>query len=221
LKREGFPPLILALTGPIAAGKNAASDILAGRGFACIDADVLVHSVIEEQKDTILDAFLPLAEQRGVEILRDGRIDRRALGNILFDNPAALAMQESIVHPQVEKKIEAFLAEHTDEPRAINATVLYKTPDMLARCACVLYIDAPKILRFFRIKRRNRLKNTHIMQRIRSQSRLFSQYKSLNADIYRVWNIGSLKALETKIDAFLKIWEKRGYPIWNKKEFYG
>jgi dephospho-CoA kinase len=213
--------LIIALTGPIAAGKNAAADILSRRGFACIDADVLVHAIIDEQQEKILEAFLPLARERGVEILADGKIDRKALGSILFNNPEALALQERIVHPEVGKKIDEFLAAHTDAPAVINATVLYKTPDFLQRCACILYVDAPKITRFFRVKRRNHLKNRQIIQRIHSQAGIFSQYKKSTADIYKVWNIGDLNALEKKIDYFLTECEKRGYGKWNKKDFYG
>jgi dephospho-CoA kinase len=218
---QGQPQLIIALTGPIAAGKNAAADILAQRGFACIDADELVHAIIDEQQEKILEAFLPLARERGVEILADGKIDRKALGDILFNNPEALARQESIVHPEVGKKIDEFLSAHRDAPAVINATVLYKRPQFLRRCACILYVDAPKITRFFRVKRRNRLKNTQIMQRIHSQAGIFSQYKKSHADIYRVWNIGDLNALEKKIDYFLTVCEKRGYGKWNKNEYCG
>ena len=212
---------ILALTGPIAAGKNAASAILEKRGFACIDDDKLVHQIIDEQRGAILAAFKSMAEARGIQLLKDGAIDRAALGGLLFDNPRALAVQESIVHPAVTQKNEAFLLEHQNRPCVINATVLHKTPLMLARCASVLYIDAPKITRFLRIKRRNRFAAAHILQRIRSQSGLFSQYKSVCADIHRVWNIGDLNALERKIDGFLKLFEKRGYRIWTKDEFCG
>jgi dephospho-CoA kinase len=212
---------VLALTGPIAAGKNAASDILQKRGFACIDDDKLVHQIIDEKRASILEAFGGMAKEKGIQLLKDNVIDRAALGSLLFNNPRALAAQEAIVHPAVSQKNEAFLLAHQNQPCAINATVLYKTPRILTRCACVLYIDAPKITRFLRIKQRNRFSNAHIRQRIRSQSGLFSQYKSVCADIHRVWNIGDLNALERKIDGFLKLCEKRGYQIWNKNEFYG
>jgi dephospho-CoA kinase len=212
---------VLALTGPIAAGKNAACDALARRGFACIDADVLVHEIIEERRDQIAAAFSPLARERGVEILKDGRIDRKALGSVLFCNPDALALQESIVHPGVREKTLEFLAAHRNQPCAVNATVLYKTGELLKRCACVLYIDAPGITRFFRVRRRNRLKSSQILQRIRSQSGLFSQYKSADADIFKVWNVGDLRTLDRKIGDFLTQCEKRGYRIWNNNEFYG
>jgi dephospho-CoA kinase len=212
---------VIALTGPIAAGKNAAGDVLQNRGFACIDADEVVHGIIEEQQQKIIDTFLPLALQRQVHILKDGKIDRKALGSILFNNPAALAQQEAIIHPEVRKKVDEFLNMHKNSPAVINATVLYKTPFLLSKCACILFVDAPKITRFFRVKRRNRLKNRQIIQRIQSQSGIFSQYKKTDADIYRVWNIGNLHALEKKIDQFLSVCEKRGYGIWNKNEYYG
>ncbi|MDR1785422.1 MAG: dephospho-CoA kinase [Spirochaetaceae bacterium] len=213
--------VLFALTGPIAAGKNAASDILARHGFACIDADALVHVIIEEKKEEILSAFLPLAREGGVELLREGKIDRRALGSVLFKNPQALAAQEAIVHPEVSRKTGEFIAANGDKPVVINATVLYKTPDLLGRCCCVLFVDAPKITRFFRIRRRNGLPARQILERIRSQNAIFSQYMKSHADIYRVWNSGSLSALEKKIGIFLAGCEEKGYLQWKKSGFYG
>jgi dephospho-CoA kinase len=212
---------VIALTGPIAAGKNAAAGILEKRGFAAIDADALVHGIIEEKKGEILAAFQPLAREQGVELLRDGKIDRAALGGVLFGNPEALRTQEAIVHPEVIRKTREFIAENFPAPVAVNATVLYKAPEFLRECECVLFIDAPKIIRFFRVRRRNGFPARHIIQRIRSQEKIFSQYSSVHADIYRVWNIGSLPDLEKKIDVFLRERGKKGQTRWTKSEYSG
>ena len=56
--------LILAVTGSMAAGKNYVSNLLEKKGFLAIDADKCVHQAIEEAKDQILEAFLPIAKEK-------------------------------------------------------------------------------------------------------------------------------------------------------------
>jgi dephospho-CoA kinase len=211
---------IIGVVGPIAAGKNAAAGILEKRGFAVIDADALVHRIIDEKQQQILDAFSPIADKKGVRLLIDGKIDRRALGAILFNDDVALKKHEEIIHPEVSRIFEAFIAEHSGLPVALNATLLYKVP-LYAQCQAVLYVDSPRILRYFRIKKRNKLKTKEIFARFRSQSHIFSQYYAKNADMYRVWNIGTLGGLEKKIDRFLRYCDKKGYEIWNKNNHCG
>jgi dephospho-CoA kinase len=186
---------VLCLTGPIAAGKNAAASILEKRGFAVIDADAVVHRIIEEKQKEIAAAF--------------GTTDRKALGALLFAHPELLKKQEDILYPAVTAELEAFIASHQDVPVALNVTLLYKVP-LIKKVDAVLFVDAPRIVRFFRIKRRNHLKAAEIFARFRAQAKIFSHYSDVSADIYRVWNTGSLATLEENIDRFLKKWEAKG-----------
>jgi dephospho-CoA kinase len=211
---------VLGVVGPIAAGKNAVAGILEKRGFAVIDADAFVHRIIDEKQEQILEAFLPIAVEKGVNLLIDGKINRGALGKILFADETALKKQEAIVHPEVNRLFEQFIAENAGRPVALNATLLHKVP-LFGQCQAVLYVDAPLLQRYFRIKKRNNLKTTEIFARFRSQSHIFSQYSEKNADMYRVWNIGNLGSLEKKIDRFLRRCEEKGYEIWNKNSHFG
>jgi dephospho-CoA kinase len=211
---------VLGVVGPIAAGKNAVAGILEKRGFAVIDADALVRCIIDEKQEQILEAFSPIAGEKGVNLLNDGKINRLALGKILFADENALKKQEAIIHPEVNRQFEQFIAESAGQPVALNATLLHKVP-VFEQCRVILYVDAPRIQRYFRIKKRNKLKSTEIFARFRSQSHIFSQYSAKSADIYRVWNIGNLGSLEKKIDFFLRHCEEKGYEIWNKNNHYG
>ncbi|WP_162504795.1 dephospho-CoA kinase, partial [Treponema endosymbiont of Eucomonympha sp.] len=149
------------------------------------------------------------------------RPPRKALGSLLFKSPALLARQEALVHPETERLIAEFIAEHPDRHVAINAAVLCKTA-LMACCPLVLYVDASRIVRFFRVRRRDRLPARRILERFRAQRYIRSQYKRANADIYTIWNNGSFARLEQKVDDFLRYCEKRGYVIWKKEsEHYG
>jgi len=99
-------PVRIGLTGPIGCGKSTVAGLLASRGAIVIDADRLARDVTEPGEPA-LDA---IADRFGRELIgSDGRLDRAALGRIVFDDPAALADLEAIVHPAVRPRILAAL----------------------------------------------------------------------------------------------------------------
>lgn len=196
--------LILAVTGSMAAGKNYVSSLLEKKGFLAIDADKCVHQAIEEAKNQILEAFLPIAKEKNIQIQNpDGTINRKNLGSILFSDEKLLQKQESIVHPKVNEIFNRFIDENPEKNIVLNATVLYKTP-VINRCDAIIFVKAPIITRFFRAKRRDNLPSREIFKRFASQFKIFAKYKFLKSDIYIIWNIGKSNKLKKKLDKILK-----------------
>ncbi len=204
--------LIIALTGPMAAGKNAASDILEDEGFFCIDADTLVHKAIDHKKEVILHTFSPIAEQKNIRLLNDdGTIHRRNLGSLVFSDPELLAKQEGIIHPEIDHILNNYIDKYPEESIVINATVLYKTP-IIKRCSFILFISAPLFIRFFRVLRRDSMPFLQILKRFFAQKHIFAKYRSLNADMYIVRNFGSRNSLKKKILNIVQVYLcSRGY----------
>ncbi len=169
-------PVIIALTGPMAAGKNYVCSKLEEEGWSAIDADLLVHDAIEIARDRIIDTFTPYAKEHNIKISRDdGSVDRKALGQLLFAIPELLKIQESIVYPIITKWIDDFIAAH--EKVIINATVLYKTPDLLSRCEKILFVTAPFFTRLRRARKRDHLPYLQLFRRFYSQRNLLKQYQ--------------------------------------------
>jgi len=99
-------PLRIGLTGPIGCGKSTVAAHLASRGAIVIDADRLAREVTEPGEP----ALTAIADRFGSEVIgADGRLDRPALGRIVFGDAAALADLEAIVHPAVRPRILAAL----------------------------------------------------------------------------------------------------------------
>lgn len=191
--------LIIALTGPMAAGKNTASDILEELGFFCIDADTLVHKAIENKKADIVSAFAGIAGEKNISIVNsDGTINRRNLGSIVFSSSGLLATQEGIIHPEVNRILNEEIDAHPEQSIVINATVLYKTP-VIQRCSFILYVTSPCIIRFFRVIKRDSISILQIFKRFYAQKHIFAKYRSIDADMYIVRNIGSRNSLKQKI----------------------
>jgi len=100
--------LIVGLTGNIATGKSAVMRLAADRGALAIDADQIVHELMDG--DTHMQAAIGVAF--GPEVRRaDGRIDRQALADIVFNDPQALADLEAMVHPAVRQELARRVSE--------------------------------------------------------------------------------------------------------------
>lgn len=113
--------LIIGLTGNIATGKSAVMRLAAARGALTIDADKIVHEIMDE--DTEMQAALAVAF--GPEVRReDGRINRDALGRIVFNDPQALQDLEAMIHPAVRRKIAGRIQESTANIVVIEAIKL-------------------------------------------------------------------------------------------------
>ena len=178
---------VIAVTGPMAAGKNYICSKMKEEGWASVDADLLVHDAIELVKDKILQTFIPYAEQQNIKLTNeDGSIDRRALGRLLFSFPELLAIQESIVYPIITKQIDNFINGH--DKTIINATVLYKTPELLSRCQKILFVTAPLFTRLRRARRRDHLSYLQIFRRFHAQRHLLKEYQKTNLPLEIIKN---------------------------------
>ncbi len=103
--------LIVGLTGNIATGKSAIMQLAADFGALTIDADKIVHELMDHDPD--VQAAVAVAF--GPEVRREnGRINRKALGQIVFSDPAALRDLEAMIHPAVR----AVLADRISQSEA-------------------------------------------------------------------------------------------------------
>lgn len=178
---------VIAVTGPMAAGKNYICSQMESQGWSAVDADLLVHDAIELVKERILKTFIPYAEQQNIRLTKeDGSIDRRALGSLLFSFPELLEVQESIVYPIITQQINEFI--NTHEKTIINATVLYKTPELLARCEKIIFVTAPFFTRLRRAHSRDHLSFRQIFRRFHAQRNLLSEYQKSGIPIEIIKN---------------------------------
>lgn len=196
--------MILCVTGPMAAGKNAVCRILEERGFIALDADKQVHGAIEKAAPEIIKTFSNEAKAQNITLTdENGRINRRELGRLLFNRPDLLSKQESIVYPVIIEETKNFIQKQqelkSDADIILNATVLYKTPELLRLCKYIIYVDAPKITRIVRALKRDRMPLRQILSRFATQKGLFSEYKKTGVPIIKITNAGSEKKLKSAI----------------------
>ena len=198
--------MILCVTGPMAAGKNAVCRILEERGFIALDADRQVHGAIEKAAPEIIKTFSNEAKAQNITLTdENGRINRRELGRLLFTSKELLSKQESIVYPIIIEETKRFIQKQQEQKKEadiiLNATVLYKTPELLRLCKYIIYVDAPKITRIVRALKRDRMPLRQILSRFASQKNLFSEYKKTGVPIIKITNAGSEKKLKSAIES--------------------
>ena len=97
---------VIGLTGGIGCGKSLAAQYFAELGALVIDADQLARAAIERGSD----GFDEVVALFGDSILKDGNIDRRVLGELIFKDPIAKTKLENIIHPFVRREFEEAVA---------------------------------------------------------------------------------------------------------------
>lgn len=115
------PPFLIGLTGNIATGKSTVARMLADLGARVIDADRVAHHVIRAGTEV----YAKVVEAFGPEIVGENdQIDRDRLGEIVFQDPEALARLEAIVHPAVLEEVAQRLASARERVAVVEAIKL-------------------------------------------------------------------------------------------------
>ena len=95
--------VVIGLTGGIGSGKSTVASLLADMGAQILDTDKLGHEVYLPETPgwhEVVDAF-------GKKILRpDGTVDRKKLGQVVFNRSEALARLNAIVHPRILQVVQ-------------------------------------------------------------------------------------------------------------------
>jgi dephospho-CoA kinase len=199
---------LIGLTGAYCAGKNHVAALLEERGIPVLDVDKLGHEAIEAERDQILRRF-------GGDLLREGRIDRKRLGERVFGRPEELAALEGIVHPGANRLTLRWIAEQdaaASGPCVINAALLHRSA-VFGELRGIILVEASLITRLLRARKRDRLSWGALFRRFGSQKNFPSQYFKGKTDIYRVENKGYFgpgagsrkRALENRIDEILSL----------------
>ncbi len=92
---------ILGLTGSIGCGKSHVSSVLRQLGACIIDGDQISHSLTASHGE----ALPAIRETFGDDVFSHGELDRKALGRLVFSDPAALSLLNSILHPLIFSQI--------------------------------------------------------------------------------------------------------------------
>jgi dephospho-CoA kinase len=217
LTRIPSAPFVIGLTGPIGCGKSTVGHMLAELGGAFIDADVLARAVTAPGQP----ALRAIAERFGAGVLESsGALDRTALAGIVFDDPAALADLESIVHPGVRTLVEERLerAGRDGDPFVVVEAIKLIEGGLADRCDEVWLIECPADVQRDRLAGRN-VAPADIERRLATQGPDLADRLAERAD-RRIESSGSRENLREVVeDALAEVLAPRfAGPIWGPVE---
>lgn len=156
--------MIIGITGSIACGKSTVSNYLKSKGYIVIDADKIGHEALDDDyvKEKLILAF-------GNEILEDNKINRQKLGELVFGNSSNLNVLNSIIHPEIRKKILEKIDKNNDKELIfIDVALLFEAKfDDLVDKIIVVYVD--KNTQLTRLMKRNSISKKEALSRIVSQ----------------------------------------------------
>ena len=159
---------VIGITGGMGAGKSVVSRMLASLGHAVYDADAAAKSLYDRD-----ESLLQLVVGRfGSGVLSEtGRLDRRALAEIVFQDPAALAALNALVHPAVSRDFDAWKerAKQAGRPFVFReAAILFESGSHVS-CDAVWAVTAPVELRVERCRQRMQASEAEIRKRLAQQ----------------------------------------------------
>ncbi|WPU11231.1 dephospho-CoA kinase [Pseudarthrobacter oxydans] len=196
--------LKIGLTGGIASGKSVVALRLKERGAVLVDADALAREVVEpgsEGLDSVVAEF-------GRDVLGpDGRLDRPRLGDLVFGDPARLAVLNGIVHPLVRSRAAAIV-----EAAAGDAVVVQDIPLLVetgqgSDFHLVVVVDAPDDVRLQRMLEHRGMTREAALSRMAAQA---TREERLAAADVVLDNSGSVQHLLDQVD---RLWEDRLVPF--------
>lgn len=146
--------MIIGVTGGIASGKSTVALAFAALGIPWVDADDVAREVVEPGEPALAEIVARFGEQ---VLHSDGRLNRRALREIVFAEPAERRWLEGVTHPRIRQRLIA----HLERMQAEGAPyVLLVSPllfesgqsQLVDRC---LVVDVPESLQIARTAARD------------------------------------------------------------------
>jgi dephospho-CoA kinase len=193
--------IVIGLTGGIASGKSTISQALSERGATVVDADKVGHDVYRpgtEGWQSVVDAF-------GQQVVAEnGEIDRRALGAIVFGDPAQRERLQGIVWPIMKAMMRQMIEDFRgrgDAVVVIEAAVLIEAAwqDLVEQ---VWVVTVPESVAEERLIARNGLTSEQARARIAAQ--LTNEQRAAQAQVV-IDNSGSLADARKRVAA---LWDE-------------
>lgn len=157
---------IIGITGGTGCGKTTALNELERRGALLIDCDAVYHRMLETDRPMLdeIEKYFPGA-------VIDGKLDRKALGAVVFTDEEALRDLNIITHRHINLEIGRILREHAMNGgtlAAIDAIELFSS-GLAKRCTATIGVIADREVRIDRIMRRDGISREYAMMRVNAQ----------------------------------------------------
>jgi len=184
----------IVLTGGIATGKSTVSSLLKAQDFEVIDADMIAKEILLLHVKEVKALF-------GDLVIVDGKIDRKALGCLIFNDKTEREKLNVFLHPLIREEIfrRSEVLEKKKQPYIIDIPLYFESDGY--DCKIVVVVYAPIEVQRKRLMSRENFTKEEAQKRIDAQISI--EDKRVKAD-FLINNSFDLKFLESEIEKFLK-----------------
>jgi dephospho-CoA kinase len=184
---------VVVLTGGIASGKTAVSDLFAAKGAPVVDTDVIAHQVVQPGNP----ALEQITHEFGSDYLdSEGNLNRRKMRAAIFTDPKSKRTLEGILHPaigqEVQKQVSAI-----DGPWCVLVVPLLAESNRYAWGNRVLVVDVEEDVQIERVMARDQISRDQAESILQTQATR-SQRLAIADDVIK--NSDSLNQLATEVD---------------------
>lgn len=191
----------IVITGTISSGKSSLSDILRKKGYLVIDSDKINAKLLEKDQINYKEI---LSSGAFDEAFEDGIINKKILGEIIFNNTRKRELINKITHKNIISYINKEI-ENSKEKNVFIEIPLYFQMKEKFPCEYVWLVTAKRDVQIKRLMARDEIDKDFAIKKINSQN--FSLMKDKSDLIFD--NSTSLDDLEKKVDIALDNLEKK------------
>lgn len=189
----------IAITGGIGSGKSLVGKILREEGFTVYSCDDINKEVL------ISPEYVEQVEREFPSCIQGGKINRKLLAAIVFNDSRKLDKLNRIAHPRIMQKLNNYMEED-------KASIVFAEVPLLFECGYesafdkILVVQRTRKARVSAVAARDSLNEEEILSRIDTQFPYDTQegekyIKKINA--YQIFNNGTIDNLKAQISAFL------------------
>lgn len=159
---------VVALTGGIGSGKSTAANFFAALGVPVTDVDEISHQLTAANQSIVKDIKASFGSQY---ITPEGALNRAAMRDLVFNDSAARAKLNALLHPAIYDEALKQLQSHQDAPYQILAIpLLFESPRYAPHVNRILLIDCDEKTQIERVKKRSQLSISEIKKIISTQT---------------------------------------------------
>jgi dephospho-CoA kinase len=186
----------IGLTGGIGSGKSTAARRFAELGALVVDSDLIAREVVEPGTP----GLAAVVEAFGPSVLgADGRLDRPALGALVFADPGQREKLNGILHPLIRARTVEIIAAAPPGTVVVQDVPLLVETGQAASFDLVVVVEAPPDVRVERLARTRGMREEDARSRIASQAD--DETRRAAADVL-LTNTGTPEDLRAQVDAF-------------------
>ena len=190
----------LGLTGGIATGKTTISNYLKSINIPVLDADEYARKVVEPGTPGLAEITNTFGEQ----ILQpDGSLNRKLLGQIVFNDSSARQTLNDITHPRIQQMMADELHRLAEQqtPLVILDIPLLLENNNVAGADAVMVVSIPESLQLTRLMQRNNLTEKEAHARISAQMPLVEKEKLAD---FVIDNSGTISSTQKQVEKVIQ-----------------